>query len=515
MSSRLAWPDQPAWLGRMAPLSHRPFAIPAFAVAWVALPIATQAAFGAWSDWPALVVGVALGIGGFLVWPARTLALFVAYMMAIDTISPAAGTRITLLDETLVPIFAAITLVRSRGLIRSRIQPIRDGAVVVFLAAGVLSSLANGVPATIWGPGLVLVAKGVVIFYVALVVDLAVPDVTWVLRFYFAFGLAVLAVGIVELFLPGVYLAAGFVPFDERVGLPVIKSFFYHPQLFGWLCAVVALHLAAHHVVFRRRWMWLLAMVFSVGTILSARRRAIIALVAGLAAGIASEATVSRQGLRRRILRWAPTTAGIIVLGLAFLPALTGLATLTVNDYLKPSGALVGGVEGLTDQAADDAPARVALYLTALRIGRDDLPLGAGLGQFGSWVSREHYSDVYHHYGLDRVYGLSPANPQFITDTFWPQVLGETGVVGLAAYVVFLAVVAFQLWRALVGSTGDPIVYAFVLGTVLVLAQTLVESLASAILSSPSQAYLIYASLGIAIGLAARRRAEPAPSAVA
>jgi hypothetical protein len=43
----------------------------------------------------------------------------------------------------------------------------------------------------------------------------------------------------------------------------------------------------------------------------------------------------------------------------------------------------------------------------------------------------------------------------------------------------------------------------------------LVESLASAILSSPSQAYLIYAGMGVAIGVATRRRAEPPASIVA
>ena len=38
-------------------------------------------------------------------------------------------------------------------------------------------------------------------------------------------------------------------------------------------------------------------------------------------------------------------------------------------------------------------------------------------------------------YGLNQVWGLSPKWHQFISDTFWPMILVETGVVGLLSYV--------------------------------------------------------------------------------
>jgi hypothetical protein len=148
----------------------------------------------------------------------------------------------------------------------------------------------------------------------------------------------------------------------------------------------------------------------------------------------------------------------------------------------------------------DDTPARLALIVGSVEIARDHLPLGAGLGRYGSWISREQYSDLYYQYGLSRIYGLSPQNPQFVTDTFWPQILGETGVIGLGAYAVFLFVVGRQVWHLARRTDLPPGVTALALGTALIFAQTLVESIASPILSSPSQTYLVLMAIGGMLG---------------
>src|SRR5439155_4830086 len=109
-------------------------------------------------------------------------------------------------------------------------------------------------------------------------------------------------------------------PEEPRAGLPAAKSLFYHPLLFGWLCAFVGLYLFAHHVVFRRRWMLLLALLFSVGTILAARRRTIIGVLVGLALGIGLDLSHGRSGLWKRLERWVPAAIGVFVLTVAFLP---------------------------------------------------------------------------------------------------------------------------------------------------------------------------------------------------
>ena len=55
----------------------------------------------------------------------------------------------------------------------------------------------------------------------------------------------------------------------------------------------------------------------------------------------------------------------------------------------------------------ENTQARVALYKTSVLVGRDYFPLGAGLGRYGSWLSREHYSPLYVAYDLSDIRGLA------------------------------------------------------------------------------------------------------------
>ena len=241
-------------------------------------------------------------------------------------------------------------------------------------------------------------------------------------RAWLAVALTVLAIGalqVVKALLPGTE------PFAARAGLPVVSSVFYHPELFGWLCSVAALFLIAHHVVYRRLWMLVLAILFSVGTITSGRRKSILATVAGVAAGAATE-FVRGQGRTSRLRVWIPSAVGIAVLTVAFLPVLSGLYALTIEGYVNPvtgsrgvdgpAGATAppgeGQEAGRPDRVAGAAtPARIALYLGAVAVAADEFPLGAGLGRYGSWISRTNYSDVYREYGLDQILRPEPGEP--------------------------------------------------------------------------------------------------------
>src|SRR6185436_21024610 len=92
--------------------------------------------------------------------------------------------------------------------------------------------------------------------------------------------------------------------------------------------------------------------------------------------------------------------------------------------------------------------ARSALYHTSILIARDHFPLGTGLATFGSHASKLFYSRVYSDYGISEVYGLSPRDSNFITDTFWPMVAGEGGVICLLAYAGFFWLLLAASWRA-------------------------------------------------------------------
>lgn len=78
---------------------------------------------------------------------------------------------------------------------------------------------------------------------------------------------------------------------------------------------------------------------------------------------------------------------------------------------------------------------QVSLLTKAFEIARDMFPLGAGFATFGSYYSGVYYSSVYAAYGLSNINGLRIGASQFISDSFWPMILGQSGYFGLFSYI--------------------------------------------------------------------------------
>lgn len=89
------------------------------------------------------------------------------------------------------------------------------------------------------------------------------------------------------------------------------------------------------------------------------------------------------------------------------------------------------------------ASARSALLMTSIQIARDYFPIGTGFGTFASSVASEYYSPVYHMYGINAIHGMEEGRVLFGSDTFWPIIIGQAGVIGLACY----GYVLFALFR--------------------------------------------------------------------
>lgn len=82
----------------------------------------------------------------------------------------------------------------------------------------------------------------------------------------------------------------------------------------------------------------------------------------------------------------------------------------------------------------NDGFARKELLNTSVIIAKDNFPIGTGFGTFGSYYSGENYSPVYYKYSLNKVYGLSPQYHYYISDSFYPMILGQFGFFGLILY---------------------------------------------------------------------------------
>ena len=98
-------------------------------------------------------------------------------------------------------------------------------------------------------------------------------------------------------------------------------------------------------------------------------------------------------------------------------------------------------VEGFQEDA--EAMARPVTYETGIKIMfKDYIPFGSGLGSFGTAAAAKEYSPLY--YELNTIWGLTPENPMFLADAFYPT-LAEFGIVG---FFFFLWFWKRRLWEA-------------------------------------------------------------------
>jgi O-Antigen ligase len=452
------------------------------------------------------------------VWrPAEALTAWLLITLFAHTIAYHVGDPILHLDEAVLPILFLVALVR-HAIPGGRLGlGIKEGALAVFIAAGLLSSVVNAVPVAVFGAAFILLFKAIAVFFIVSWLPLERREVELSgMVLLTVIGLT-LVLGFVEFLYPAAFQkAVGFPAVAEQRGdLNVVKSVFIHPALFAWFTAFAGLVLYAYFLVYRRWWLLLGAVAFSIGTVLSGRRRALLGMLAGLVA--AAALWLRRRPSRRGVFVGAvPVVVSVVLLLALTVPVAGSFYARTLDQYLPRVELLAGialGDEDVTDAQMRSLHPRTALYATSLAVARDHLPLGAGLGRFGSPMSRSVYSPLYDEYRLTLVFGLSQDNPNAVTDTFWPMLLGETGPIGMAAYAVFLGVILTQLWRAARTASvrSDRAIF---LASLMVLVLGLVDSLAAPTFQAAPIAYFLYGTSGAALAIVATLAAREDPSMV-
>ena len=448
--------------------------------------------------------GVAAVLAAGFVWrPVAGLLAFAVFVLVYDTLGVYVGGSVKRADEIAIPILVLIGLVRYRPWRTWEWSWLRDGGIAVFAVAGLASSLLNGLPLTVWPIAFVLLVKPVVVFYLAMWVQ---PD----RRSMLGAGRALLAIGIVVAIPAVAFEAFNQAAFQQALGLPdyvrprgtlpSIKSIFTHPAVFAWLMSFLALYCLVAYVHLRHRWLLALGFLFSVATFLAARRRVISAALGSLVATFAWSVRRPRR-LAEETRRWVPVFATTALVVIAFIPGLLGLYQRTVDRFVPPTDSGQTPTELVDDEGAGTAPARVALYQGSIAIAVDHFPLGGGMGRYASWMSRVEYSPLYEEYGLSDIRGLREDASQFATDTFWPMIVGETGVLGAIGYLAFLAGIGLAIWRA--GRANlDPFARAMIVGALAVLIAACIESAAAPMFTSPPRAYLLFAALGGSLSFA-------------
>ena len=337
-----------------------------------------------------------------------------------------------------------------------------------------------------------LLFKGVMFF---IIVTAFTPSLTTLKRLFpwlLGIGLALGVFGILELIAPDTI--RGLLPLASsgyRSGITCLVSVFEGEGQAGWFFAFLAVLAFAAWMAARSRPASYLFLFYAACSLLTLRRKPI----GGIVFVILVYAVLAYRP-QQRIRALAVLVALVLIVGVTYGDTVVGVF-----------------VDGYQQYVGTDDPMRVArnaMYATSFQLARDCFPIGVGFGLFGGFVSRLSYSPIYFEYGLSRIWGLTPDNPRFIMDAFWPHVIGQFGVVGLAAFVTLLG----SLWSSAIRAARQATISAghlLSLMAVLTLAEALVESTAESIFETTLPCIFLFGTAALARAHAPR---PPRPGTV-
>ena len=352
----------------------------------------------------------ALGIGYFF-WksPHMCLIFYFAFVLfqglIVENVSRksiAIGEMLQKADGVFVLLVFFIVIFNRVVIAKKLIKTNIEFPFACIVVAGLISSMIAKVPLSIISSQLFLLIKGFMIFYILANLPMSEHLLKKYIKVFFIISILIFLLGIIDFMYPEGFRAAigNRTYVDWRAGFPSVESIFIHPGVFGWFMSFIALYVFAFLLIYDN-WKYLLTgLVFSIGSFLSMRRKAIVALLASVLIGLLISPIAKKVKLKY-VLIFALVTILLIV---PLWPSIEIIFNNLIEAYIRPEDPML--------------IARNALYIVSGKIAIDYFPFEAGLGRYGSWMSRVYYSPVYYKYGLSDVYDLSPAAPNFINDTF-------------------------------------------------------------------------------------------------
>ncbi len=355
----------------------------------------------------------------------------------------------------------------------------------LFLVAGLASAWRGDVPPGIVAQDLLLLFKGLVLYVVVVQLEWTSADLDRAIRVGASVAVVVGVLILLNLALGPLWYAlfSQNGKLIQRAGIPSPIGPFGHPGAAGQAMAMFGSAALAYTTLLARdpraRWIWVASLVIA---LLTLRRKAIFGFL------LASGVITAQSQIARRLG---------VVLALAIVPlgallawdSLSAAASYTYDDYFG---------------ARTSEAARTVLYSTAADIAQQQFPLGAGFGRYGTFAAFTNYSPLYYDYGFPDVWGLAPVTGRFATDTFWPAVLGEGGVLGLLGYAGGMLAIAVILIRRLrlaarLHGIVDPRIRFVIAVAIAWWVEFLVESVAAPVYASPPLYAAFFAVLGIAM----------------
>ena len=272
--------------------------------------------------------------------------------------------------------------------------------------------------------------------------------------------------------LPNIYISIfTFVPAGTRFGLNVVSALFNHPGKYGWFMLLVALiYLSEYHSQKEKKKLKYF-LLFSLFAILSFRTKVLIALVV-IGVYILKDLLKSKKNFTYVVIIF------VVLCMFAFI----------FREYIFNTYTLYFTAE-------KGYSARQALLDNSIEIIKDYFPLGVGFGQYGSWYARLYYSEYYYKYDMNTIWGLYPSSPEFATDTFWPAILGETGIIGVIVYMYMI----YCIYNFINNQYNKDKKNTYLFLAKFAIIQTICESFGEPSLNSAPQNIVVAVIVGIAI----------------
>lgn len=123
----------------------------------------------------------------------------------------------------------------------------------------------------------------------------------------------------------------------------------------------------------------------------------------------------------------------------------------------------------------ESGAARTYLYWNVPQILVQYFPFGSGFASYSTWFSGVYYSPLYYKYDMNHIYGLTPDKPNFVSDTYFPNLV-QIGVIGIILLFLFWKKIFTKIKNQYTSS-----VINYKIG-ILILGYIIIESLAGAIL---------------------------------
>lgn len=101
--------------------------------------------------------------------------------------------------------------------------------------------------------------------------------------------------------------------------------------------------------------------------------------------------------------------------------------------------------------AHEEAGPRAAFLYSGIMLLINYFPLGVGFATFGTDMAAKNYSSLYYDLGFHHHWGMTPDDPRYLHDTYWPAIMGEFGFVG----VVIIAIILFFIFKEIKEKYSD------------------------------------------------------------